>query len=147
MDFDTTAKMALYQQIAESACVPTAGDVARTLGKPVADVEQAFVRLQGKRLLVLEPGSRERVRMVPPFSGIPTKHVVHAFGKSYFANCAWDALGVAAALHTDADIDSTCGDCGKPMQFAVRGGKPTPQACAVHFAVAAAKWWEDIIFT
>ena len=26
-------------------------------------------------------------------------------------------------------------------------GKPVPQDCAVHFAVPAAHWWDDIVYT
>jgi len=67
--------------------------------------------------------------------------------KVYFANCAWDAFGIAAALKRDADIESTCPDCGEPLTFQIRDGKPLPQECVVHFAVPAAQWWKDIIYT
>ncbi|MFQ5594496.1 MAG: organomercurial lyase, partial [Anaerolineae bacterium] len=83
----------------------------------------------------------------PPFSGIETPHLVEANGKAYFANCAWDAFGVAAALHCDADIKTSCADCGEPIELQVRNGEPVPQECAVHFAVPAAHWWDDIIYT
>jgi hypothetical protein len=111
------------------------------------DVEQAFQRLYEKRLLVLEPGSPSRIRMAPPFSGIETQHRVKIEEKVYFANCAWDAFGIAAALKRDADIESTCADCDAPLMFQIRDGWPLLQECIVHFAVPAAQWWQDIIYT
>ncbi len=85
--------------------------------------------------------------MVPPFSGVETPFLVSVGGKSYFANCVWDALGIAAALHHDAEVATICGDCKEPMSLQVRQGNPVPQDCAIHFAVPAAHWWDDIVYT
>ena len=38
--------------------------------------------------------------------------------------CAYDSLGIAAALERDADIDTACGVCGRPIGLAMRGGVP-----------------------
>jgi hypothetical protein len=147
MDFDTTVKLNIYTTIAETTRPPNAAAVAASLGASIDEVGAGFQRLYQKRLLVLEPGDPAEIRMAPPFSGIETPHLVKAGGKAYYANCAWDAFGVAAALHRDADIESSCPDCGELMSFQVRDGKPLPQACVVHFAVPAALWWRDIVYT
>lgn len=146
MDFDVTVRLNIYQTIADTTRVPLIAEVARAFGRPASDVEESFHRLFKKRLLVLEPGTSE-IRMAPPFSAVETPFRVFTGGKSYFANCVWDALGVSAALHTDVTVATTCGDCGAPMSMEVRGGAPVPQECAVHFAVPAAHWWDDIVFT
>ena len=147
MDFDTSVKLHIYQMVARTARLPTSIDIALVVGSSMADVEQAFLRLYEKRLLVLEPGTPSRLRMAPPFSGIETQHRVKIEDKVYFANCAWDAFGIAAALKQDADIESTCADCGETLNFKIRDGKPLPQECVIHFAVPAAQWWRDIIYT
>ncbi len=147
MDSDTAVKLMIYETIAKTTQAPTAPDVAAAMRKPVADVQAAFHSLAQKRLLVLEPGDPTRIRMAPPFSGIETPHTAVVDGRPYFANCAWDALGVAAALHRDADIFSTCADCGDRLAYRVCDLAPVAQECAVHFAVPAARWWDDIIFT
>jgi hypothetical protein len=97
--------------------------------------------------LVLEPGTTSKIRMAPPFSGVETPFQVKVDAKSYYANCAWDALGVPAALRCDADVATTCADCGEPMSLQVKNGQPVPQDCATHFAVPAAHWWDAIIYT
>ena len=147
MDFDTSVKLNIYEMVARTARIPTSIDVALGIGSSMADVEQAFLRLSEKRLLVLEPGSPSRIRMAPPFSGIETQHRVKIDDKVYFANCAWDAFGIAAALNRDADIESTCADCDEMLTFQIRDGKPLPEKCVVHFAVPAARWWQDIVYT
>ena len=147
MDFDTSVKLNIYEMIARTTRMPASIDIALAIGISIAAVEQAFQRLCEKRLLVLEPGSSSRIRMAPPFSGIETQHRVKLEDKVYFANCAWDAFGIAAALKHDADIQSTCADCDEPLTFQVRDGKPLPRDCVVHFAIPAAQWWQDIIYT
>jgi alkylmercury lyase-like protein len=147
MDFDTSVKLKIYEMIARTTRMPTSIDIVLGIGSSMADVEQAFQRLYEKRLLVFEPGITSRIRMAPPFSGIETQHRVNIDDKVYFANCAWDAFGIAAALKHDAHIESTCPDCGEPLTFQIRDGKPLGQESVVHFAVPAAQWWQDIIYT
>jgi hypothetical protein len=147
IDFNTTVKLKIYQTIANTTQVPTAVEIASALNSPLSDVKAAFQHLNQKRLLVFEPGTTTRIRMAPPFSGIPTPFLVNVDNKSYFANCVWDALGVAAALRRNTEVITSCGYSGEPMTIKVRQGKPEPLECVIHFAVPAAKWWENIIFT
>ena len=113
----------------------------------MADVEAAFERLHKGRLIVPEPGNPSQIRMAPPFSGVPTPFLARVQGKAYYANCVWDALGVPAALHVDALVEASDGHSGEPMTLEVRKGRPVPRECVIHFAVPAARWWDDIIHT
>ncbi len=145
MDFETAVKLKIYETIAETAKAPTSLQVARALDATAEEVEAAFERLHQKRLLVPEPGDLSRIRMAPPFSGIETPFPVRARGNLYYANCAWDALGIPAALHEEAVIETKDANTGEPIRLEVKNGLPVPQACVIHFAVPAARWWEDII--
>jgi hypothetical protein len=146
-DFDTAVKLSIYETVAATGRLPDAAGVARQLGAAEADVLAAFARLHGRRLLVPEPGDPARIRMAPPFSGAPTLFRVQASGIDYDANCVWDAFGVAAALRADADVDSQDAHTGEPLRLLVRDGRPVPAAAVAHFAVPAAHWWDDILFT
>jgi len=146
MDFEIAVKFNIYDTIVETTKAPTVAEVAKVLDSSVDEVREAFNKLCEKRLLVLEADS-DKIRMAPPFSGVETLFRVKVGRKSYFANCVWDALGVAAALHDDGDVATTCGDCGEAMSLEVRDGAPLPQDCAIHFAVPAAHWWDDIVYT
>lgn len=147
MDFDTTVKLKIYSVIAETTRVPTSIEVAQALDSSVEEIEAAFQRLYQKRLLVLEPGNPSKIRMAPPFSGIDTPFLVKVKEKSYYANCAWDALAIPAALHGDGDIFASDAHTHEPIRLRVRDRNPVPEPCVIHFAVPAAQWWDDIIYT
>lgn len=147
MDFETTVKLTIYETISGTTRPPSTAEVARALDAPLQEVEAAYASLAEKRLLVLEPGAPSRIRMAPPFSGIETPFLVQVGGKGYHANCAWDAYGVAAALKSDADIETVDGHTGEPLRLQARDGQPVPVECVAHFAVPAAQWWRDIIYT
>ena len=67
--------------------------------------------------------------------------------RSWFANCAWDAFGICAALHVDGRIETECPDCGDPITVDVRDERPDDESLLFHCLVPAARWWDDIGFT
>jgi alkylmercury lyase-like protein len=146
-DLDTKVKLAIYEIIAETGRVPNSSEVSRKLDINESEVLAAFGRLHAKRLLLPEPGDPTRIRMAPPFSGVPTKFPVEANGKKYYANCVWDAYGIAAALHCDAISRASDGHTGEPLTLEVKNGRPVLKPYLAHFAVPAAHWWDDLIFT
>jgi hypothetical protein len=107
---------------------------------------ESYQRLRAQRLLVLEEDGSS-IRMAPPFSGVSTPHIVEADGIQYFANCAWDALGILAALYTTGTVHSECAQSGEPFQLHVDSQGPEPSDWLFHCLVPAAKWWDDIVFT
>jgi hypothetical protein len=57
-----------------------------------------------------------------PFSNEPTAHRVRlADGPEVYSMCAIDALGVPFMLRRDADIASSCAECGAGVRIEVRG--------------------------
>ncbi len=76
-----------------------------------------------------------------------TSFEVRAINQSWYANCAWDALGIPAMLNCDARIVAACGDCGESITLAVMDADVVGGTEVVHFAVPAARWWQDIAFT
>ena len=147
MDFLTDVKLAIYRTFAETTHAPTVADIAQQLGAPVDDVQNAFGELHKKRLLVPEPGDLTRIRMAPPFSGVPTSFKVIVGTKTYFAPCAWDSIGICAALHEDGMVRTNDAHTREPINVVVRDGSPKPTPCVIHFAVPAAHWWDDIVYT
>lgn len=139
-------KVALYRLFAETGRRPDPDDVARRTGLDRARVLEAYQTLRGQRLLLLEPDGAS-IRMAPPFSGVPTQHRVEVDGVEYFANCAWDALGVPAALHRPGRVRSRCEQSGEPLDLAVGVNGPEPSTWLFHCPVPAARWWDDLVFT
>jgi len=146
MDFDTRVKLAVYGHFAGTGQRPAPGDIAGAVGSDIAEVLGAYARLRAQRVLALEADGSS-IRMAPPFSGVPTQHVVTVGAKRYFANCAWDALGVPAALHQPGEVHSRCEQSGEPLHLKVGLEGPEPSDWLFHCVVPAAKWWDDIVFT
>ena len=146
MESDIQVKLSVYGHFAETGRRPSPREVAERVGLDVETVIDAYARLRAQRLLVLEDDGSS-IRMASPFSGVPTQHVVEAGGIQYFANCAWDALGVPAALHEPATIHSRCEQSGEPFHLDVGLQGPEPSNWLFHCLVPAAKWWDDIVFT
>jgi hypothetical protein len=85
--------------------------------------------------------------MANPFSAVPTPFRVLADdGRSWWGNCIWDALGILAMLAVDGIVDTTCPDCGEPLQLRIERERLEPVEAVVHFAVPAARWWDNIGF-
>jgi Alkylmercury lyase len=146
-ELETRVKLAIYSMTADTGRVPNASEIARKVELDEAEVLAAFRRLHAKRLLVPEPKEPTRIRMAPPFSGIETAFPVEALGKRYYANCVWDAFGIAAALHADAISHASDGYTGEPLTLEVKNNQPVPKPYVAHFAVPTAHWWDDIVFT
>ena len=135
-----------YRMFVEAGRAPTASAVAAAIGATVDDVLQGWARLHDAHALVLQADGRE-IRMANPFSAVPTAHRVLADGRWWYANCAWDAFGVCAALHADGIIESSCADCGDPIRITVQDMQPDDPTLLFHCLVPARRWWDDIVFT
>jgi hypothetical protein len=149
---DVRVRSATYRRFVELGRAPTVAEVAAVTDLDAAAVSVAWRRLQDAHALVLD--GEGRIRMANPFSAVETPHRVEAAGRSWFANCGWDAFGIGAALHVDSTIHTTCADCGEAIDLEVRGGRPVgPDVTAVdadlafHVLVPARDWWSDIGFT
>jgi hypothetical protein len=145
-DADVVLRNVTYQMFVEAGRAPTAESVASAIDAPVEHVLQGWGRLHDAHALVLQTGGRE-IRMANPFSAVPTAYRVMANGRWWYANCAWDAFGVCAALHSDGTIETSCADCGDAITIHVRDEQPDDPAILFHCLVPASRWWDDIVFT
>jgi hypothetical protein len=119
--------------------------VAAELGDP-DDVLAGWRRLDAEHAVVLDPATYE-LRMLNPFSVVPTGYRVEAAGRWWYGNCAWDAFGICAALHADGRVETSCPDCAEALAVEVSEGRPGDESLLFHCLVPAAHWWDDIVFT
>jgi Alkylmercury lyase len=133
----------VYHRFVELGRAPTRAELEHELG---GDVDSALRRLHDAHALVLDAATGE-LRMANPFSAVPTPHRVEADSRSWYANCAWDAFGIPAALQTDGHVSSACPDCGEPIEIDIRGGRALLDEHVFHVVVPADRWWDDIVFT
>ena len=145
-DGDLQVRNATYAQFVEAARAPSAAEVAAAVGRPDTDVLSAWRRLHDAHALVLDT-TGVHIQMANPFSAVQTTHRVNAGGRWWFANCAWDAFGICAALQTDGSIRTMCPDCGDELAVEVRSQQPSDPTLLFHCLVPARAWWDDIGFT
>ena len=143
---DLALRSLTYGLFVELGRAPTADETAEAAGSSVADVTSGWQRLHEQHAIVLEPATGE-IRMANPFSAVPTAYRVYADGRWWYANCAWDAFGICAALHADGRIETECADCGERVAIDVRDRQPDDASLLFHCLVPARHWWEDIVYT
>ncbi len=139
-------RLYIYQQIIDTASAPAAAEAARALSCTPDEADAAYRALADRRMIVLRPGST-MVWMAMPFSNVQTPFTVISGGRAYYANCAWDAFGVAAVLGADSRIFTTCADCGGVLERKISNGRLPEARGVVHFALPPRRWWDDIGFT
>ena len=145
-DADVALRNATYRLFVAHGRAPSPAEVATDSGRTPDAVLAGWRRLHDAHALVLD-ADRCSIRMANPFSAVPTAHRVLAAGRWWYANCAWDAFGICAALHTDGRIETSCPDCGGPIAVEVRAGLPDRDDLLFHCLVPASSWWDDIAFT
>ena len=105
-----------------------------------------YKELNNRHAFFLDPGTLN-IRMAWPFSAIPTDFKVHANGRTYFANCAWDMLGIPAALHTDAVMEAICTVSNEAVQIEIKNGRVSDSNLLIHFPLPFSRWYDDLVFT
>ena len=145
-EFDLDVRNTTYAAFVELGRAPTPPEVAGRMGTPTSDVHASWQRLHDQHAIVLRP-DRASLLMCNPFSAVPTPHTVHAAGRSWAANCAWDAFGICAALHSNGRIETSCPDCDAAIELDVVDGAPSERSLLFHSLVTATHWWDDIAFT
>ena len=148
MDEDTlwSIRTFVYQHFAETTQPPRLDETAPRFGLTNEQVAGAYEALNRRHAFFLEPGTHD-IRMAFPFSAVETAFRVHANGKTYFANCAWDTLGIPVALHADAEMEAVCAQSGEPIRLRVRDGQLEGTDALVHFLLPFRDWYDDLPFT
>ena len=135
-----------YALFVELGRAPTREEAGRRARLTPERVQLGWQRLHHAHALVLNSAISE-LRMVNPFSAVPTANRVWARDRWWFANCAWDAFGILGALHSDGRIETVCADCGEPIALEIRRQRPDDETLVFHCLPQARRWWDDIVFT
>jgi hypothetical protein len=136
----------VYRHFADTTRAPSVDETAVAFALTHEKAASAYGALHARHALYLNPGTHE-ILMANPFSNIETPFRVYADGKTYFANCAWDSLGIPAALHCDADVEAACAQSGEPVMLDVLDGEVSESDVLVHFLVPFERWYADLVFT
>jgi hypothetical protein len=141
---ERTVRAHVIDRLRDTGAAPGVADVSAALAIPQAAVSAGLRSLAGRHLLVLRPGS-DAIWMVHPFSGIETDFVVHAMGRTWYANCVWDGLAILGLVGRGR-LETHSPQTGEAIRFDVEDDRVAGHAI-VHFLVPAKRFWDDIGFT
>ena len=110
-------------------------------GAPPAVEDGPELRALADRHIVVLDGPATIV-MAHPFAAHRAGARVDAGGRTWWGNCAWDGLGIVAALGL---VDATV--TAQDVTVRVRDGAPAEDDAVFHVAVPAAHWWDDVAHT
>ena len=143
---DRDVRLFVLQRFVETARPPAAEETAEALHLTLTESTAAYDRLAANHVLVLEPGTHD-IRMANPLSAVETPFPAQIGEKRYYGNCIWDAFGTVAMLGGSGTIDSRCACCDEALTLEIDNLELRPVEAVVHFAVPAAHWWDDIVYT
>ena len=136
----------VYNHFVDTTHPPSIDDTAAHFNISTEEAGAYYKELDNRHAFFLDPGTLN-IRMAWPFSAIPTDFKVHANGKTYYANCAWDMLGVPALLQCDVVMDAKFTESNESVQLEVKDGQVTNSELLIHFPVAFSHWYDDLVFT
>ena len=145
-DLELSIRRFAYDEAMNRAAIPSRSELARALHTTEREVGVGLSHLADAHMLALQRDSGE-ILMLNPFSAVPTPFAVRIGDRSWYGNCIWDAMGIASMLHSDAVIDASCGCCGSKIVLSVPRDCRDHDQRLVHFAIPAARWWADIVFS
>ena len=138
----------VYQHFVDTTHPPSVDETAKNFNITNEEASDLYLELHNRHAFFLDLETLN-IRMANPFSGIPTDFKVHVNEKTYFANCAWDMLGIPAALHTDAIIEAKFTESNENVEIQIQNGKLriTDYALLIHFPLPFSRWYDDLVFT
>ena len=137
---------AILRHIVDHGFAPTEAELAALLGASEDPVVAGLAALADDHGVVLHPGS-SRIWVIHPFSLAPTNFVVRSEGRSWWGNCAWCSLGVAALLERDVTITSNLGAQGRQVEVRIVAGEVQGDDLLVHFPVPMREAWDNVVYT
>jgi hypothetical protein len=146
-DLDSTAlRIFVYDQIVANGKLPTLEDIGANFGTTAALARDALANLKIGKTILVDSRSGE-IWMAGPFSANETNYRAVLRDRTWWANCAWDMLGIPMILKERVRVYASCTDSVAPMTIECDPATPPADDAVVHFLVPARRWYEDIGFT
>lgn len=138
----------VYDRLVEGQGVPTLAAIADRLGCPANEARARVAGLGVGKTVLPDPATGE-IWMAGPFAAVATSYRVTSTHAGWYANCAWDMLGIPVITRSSAAIAASCACCNAPMRYHVdpEHGPDAHRGGLVHVLVPARRWYDDIGYT
>lgn len=115
-------RRAAFTRLRADRAPATVADLAADTRLDIGDVRDALDALVGTGTATLDEGSA--VTAVGGLSVLPAAHQMLLVGEPFGTWCAFDAVGIPAALRVDAVTRTRCGWCGTRLDLTLTAGRP-----------------------
>ena len=136
----------IYDHLIEHGLPPSLERIGSRFGWPTDRARNEVGSMKIGKAILPHPNTGE-IWMAGPFAGSRTTFEISAGGTVWYANCAWDMLGVATILDRDVTMKASCADCGEVLEAKAIGSRVEPRDYIAHFYLPASEWYDDIGFT
>lgn len=137
---------AILSAIVDRGTAPGVEQLAAQLGCSVEQTAAALRSLADDHGVVLHPDSA-RIWVAHPFSLAPTGFLVRQAERSWWGNCAWCSLGIAALLGGAVTITTTLGLEDRQVTIHVGNDGIAERDLLVHFPVPMTNAWDNVLYT
>jgi hypothetical protein len=148
-DVPARVRKFVFDHFLEQATPPVVEQVMTEFSLSRDEATDVLRALDAARHIALVKGTA-RILMAFPFSAIATPFRVRVRNRTYYANCAWDAIAFHAMLGEGIRVESYCDHCATPIAVEMRDGRALrvePPEALVYLALPPTRWWEDITAT
>ena len=141
-------RLFIFEHFLEHGAPPVVEGVMQAFSLSREAATDVLRALEAARHIALVPGTA-RILMAFPFSAIATPFRTTVRGRTYYANCAWDAIAFHAMLDDDIRVESFCHHCAAPIHVELGASAldVEPKEALVYLALPPAQWWTDIVTT
>lgn len=136
----------IIKYILDNGYAPSNKTLADEFQIDESKVIDGLYALQEYHGVVLHP-NEPKIWVIHPFSLAPTQFYVESESGSWWGNCAWCSLGVAALLKEDVKITTTLGGEKKQVEINIIDGQIQEQNYFIHFPIPMRNAWDNVIYT
>jgi alkylmercury lyase-like protein len=136
----------IYDELIATGLPPSTGRIAAHFRVTRDAAKTALAEMKIGKTVLVHPTTGE-IWMAGPFAAKRTPYEIARGAIRWWANCAWDLLGVAAIVGPPVALQAACTDCGLTFSMEVGANGPPPSDWVVHFLLPASRWYDDIGFT
>jgi hypothetical protein len=148
-EFPRALRIFIYEHLLGRGLPPSSEQIGDHFGISADDARQAIGSMKVGKTVLPHPTTGE-IWMAGPFAARPSTYRVFGNQLAWWANCAWDMLGVMVIANEPVRVETECTDCREPISLdatPTAGVLSTLRDMVVHFLVPARHWYDDIGFT
>lgn len=138
----------VYDELFRTGRAPSLAAIGAHLQRSEDEARALLAGLRIGKTLMPDPESGE-IWMAGPFAAGTTSYRVTSSRTGWYANCAWDMLGIPVLVNEVVAIAAECACCNAPMRLHVDHelGPDSRSEGLVHILVPARHWYDDLGFT